>query len=356
MLAYPGQLRPTLLADAYFTQLNDIERPLAHNAEVKLFCGTGEAIANARLLDADALGQGDSGWLQLRLREAMPLSRGDRFILRYPSPAETIGGGIIINPHPGRRLRRFQPDIISELELRLSGTPAERLALAAQGAAPQKLSDLRKALGYGDDELAAALGDALNEGLVRELGGRQIWAAESWQRLYHCITTELSIYHQANPLRLGMPRPALQSRLKVKLNLLDWVIEGEERLARESNIVRLREHTIRFSDAQERNVRRLLAALAADPYSPPGIAELNEIAGEAVVRALSDLRQIVLVSESIAFAAENYDQLLDGNPAPHQRIRLDRREDASRQIRQLAQIRHRRAGTLRFPRHYAAGR
>lgn len=310
VLTYPGQLHPTLLADAYFSQLNDVERPLAHNAEVKLFCGASEVIANARLLDADALKAGEHGWLQLRLRDSMPLSRGDRFVLRYPSPAETIGGGVIVNAHPGRRLKRFQPDIIKELELRLSGTPAERLALAARGAAPQKLSDLQKALGFDDDDLSAALDDALNEGLVRKLDGRRIWATESWAQLYHGIVTELSIYHQANLLRLGMPRPELQSRLKVKLGLLDMIIEGEERLALDGNFVRLGEHAIRFSVEQEQNVARVMAALRADPYSPPGIAELNEIAGEAVVRALGDLRRIVNVNDNIAFAAENYDQLV----------------------------------------------
>ena len=93
------------------------------------------------------LAPGASGWLQLRLRRPLPLSRGDRFILRYPSPAETIGGGRIINAQPGRRRKRFQPRVIDELELSASGTPGERLALAAQADAPQRAGDLQKALG-----------------------------------------------------------------------------------------------------------------------------------------------------------------------------------------------------------------
>ena len=51
VLTRPGQIQPTRLADAHFTQLADIERPLAHNAEVKFFCGASESIANVRLLD-----------------------------------------------------------------------------------------------------------------------------------------------------------------------------------------------------------------------------------------------------------------------------------------------------------------
>ncbi|MCY4061064.1 MAG: selenocysteine-specific translation elongation factor [Chloroflexi bacterium] len=310
VLTYPRQLQPTLLADAYFTQLDDIERPLAHNAEVKIFCGAAEAIANVRLLESDTLAPGSAGWLQLRLREPMPLSRADRFILRYPSPAETIGGGLIVNAHPGRRLKRFQPEIIRQMEQALSGTPAERLALAAKGDEPQARRELQKRLGYSDDELSLALAEALNSGLIRQLDAQRYWAAESWHRLSRAIETELANYHRANPLRLGMRRPALQSRLNTKLGLLDAIVENDERFTFESGFVRLREHFIRFSDEQRQNADRVMQALEAEPYSPPGIAELNRLAGEEVVRALSDLRRIVNVSDNIAFAAKSYDQLV----------------------------------------------
>ena len=310
VLTYPGQVQPTLLADARFTQLSDAARPLAHNAEVKIFCGASESIANVRLLDVDALGPGARGWLQLRLRKPLPLSRGDRFILRYPSPAETIGGGVIVNAHPGRRLKRFQPHIINELELRASGTPGERLALAAQGDAPQTLGDLQKALGCSDAEMSEALDEALAEDLIRQIDGQQYWSADSWRQLAQTAVVELESYHSQYPLRLGMLRPELQSRLNIKLNLLDIMLENVDQLTQENNLVRLRDHAIRFSQAQSEKADEVMQALLAEPYSPPGIAELNQLAGENVVRALSDMRRVVLVNDSIAFAAESYDRLV----------------------------------------------
>ena len=310
VLTYPGQVHPTLLADAQFNQLSDVDRALAHNTEVKVFCGASESIANVRLLDTDALTPGAQGWLQIRLRDALPLTRGDRFILRYPSPAETIGGGVIINANPGRRLKRFQPQIISELEKRLSGTPGERLALAAQGETPQTLSDLQKSLGYSGDELSSALNEALSEGLIRKFNEKTYWATESWQKLSHAVATELSVYHQANPLRLGMLRAELRSRLNVKLSLLDTVIQDDDRLTVDSNLVHMRDHEIKFSGQQEASVTQLMKALEAQPFTPPGITELNQIAGEDMVRALTDLRKIVNVNDNIAFAADSYDRLV----------------------------------------------
>ena len=310
VLAKPGQIRPTLLADAYFTQLADIARPLAHNAQVKIFCGAAEAIANVRLLNDDTLSPGAKGWLQIRLRDPLPLSRGDRFIMRYPSPAETIGGGLIVNPHPGRRHKRFQPQIIEDLALSLRGSPGERLALAAKGGAPQKLSDLQKKLGYSDDELNAALTEALGGGLIRKVGEQQYWAAESRQLLLDTIVTALRKFHEKNPLRLGMPRPELRSRLNVKLNLIDSIVDSEDLLTLETNFVRLTDHAIRFSSDQDERAKRVLQLLKEEAYTPPAIVELNHIAGEDVVRALADLRQIVNVNDSIAFAADSYDQLV----------------------------------------------
>ena len=312
VLAYPGQIRPTALADAHFSQLAAVERLLEHHAEVKFFSGACESIANVRLLNTDTLLPGSQGWLQIRLRDALPLSRGDRFILRYPSPAQTIGGGIIVNAHPGGGRKRFQPGMIQELEIRLAGTPAERLALAAGGKTPLKLAELQQRFGGGDEELAAALAAALEEGLLIQMDQRHYWAASSYQELSGQMHAELAAYHQENPLRLGILRAELRSRLKVKISLLDSLIERDERIVSQWNVVRMRRHQIIFSEKQQAQIDHFMQILGKHPYSPPSIAELNQMIGEDLVRALIDLRQIIMVSDSIAFPKSGYDRLAAG--------------------------------------------
>ncbi|MCY4463942.1 MAG: selenocysteine-specific translation elongation factor [Chloroflexi bacterium] len=312
VLARPGRLQPTLLADAHFIMLDDIEHPLAHNAEVKFFCGAAESLARLRLLDADSLAAGESGWLQIRLREALPLTRGDRFILRVPSPAQTVGGGVIVNAQPGRRYKRMQPQVIDELETRLHGSVGEQLAIAARSRAPQALADLEAQLGLGEPAMKAALAEALAAGLVRDLPGLGIWSCDSWRRLVQGILAELQRFHSANPLRLGMSRAELGSRLRIKLHLLDSVIDVEEGLMIDGAFIRLKSHVICFSSEQEARIDSLMTALAAAPFSPPTIAEMNDLAGETVVRALLDLRRLVQVSDSIAFAAPDYAGLVAG--------------------------------------------
>ncbi|RMF28066.1 MAG: selenocysteine-specific translation elongation factor, partial [Chloroflexi bacterium] len=90
----PGWLRPTLLVDARLRYLEDARHPLRHNAEVKFFSGSTEVMARVRLLSHQELPPGETGWVQLRLAAPVPLVKGDRFIIRRPSPPATIGGGV----------------------------------------------------------------------------------------------------------------------------------------------------------------------------------------------------------------------------------------------------------------------
>jgi len=311
VLTYPGQIHPTLLVDVHFQHLSDVERPLKHNAEVKFFSGASESIANVRLLNDEAIAPAGEGWLQIRLRDSLPLTRSDRFILRYPSPPQTIGGGVIVNPHPGRRWKRFQSDVIYELEMRLDGTPAERLAQMAEGDTPVKLPNLQASVGYSDDDLQKALDEALDEYLIVKVDDSLYWAMTSYQEMLNQMMTEVAIYHQDNPLRLGILRAELQSRLDVKLNLLNTLLDSIEQLVIENNFVRHVDHQIVFSDTQLTNIDIVMQKLSDSSYMPPSIDELNQIAGEAVIRALIDLKELINITDSIVFSQKAYQSLVD---------------------------------------------
>lgn len=311
VITQPGQIQPTLLLDVYFHHLKDIDRPLKHNAEVKFFSGASETIANIRLLNDDILAPGADGWLQIRLRDELPLSRGDRFILRYPSPAETIGGGTIVNPNPGRRYKRFQPDVIKDLEMRLDGTPAERLAQAAQGESPLKRQHLQQQVGYSDDEVSEALTEALNEALITQLDTDLFWATTSYQQMMNQVLTEVALYHEENPLRLGILRAELRSRLNIKLNLLDMLLNQTEQLVVEDNLVRFFDHQIAFSEKQLKNIDVVMQKMSEEAYTPPSISDLNQIAGEAVIRALIDLKELVNISDDIVFTYTAYQNIVE---------------------------------------------
>jgi len=308
VLTHPRQIQPTLLVDVHFRHLEDASRALKHHAEAKFFVGAAESTVRVRLLNDEILSPGAEGWLQLRLDKPLALARGDRFILRYPSPAETIGGGIVVNPQPGRRWKRFQPNVIAQLETQMRGTPAERVVQAANH--PAKRAELQKSTGYSDAELNATLQDALSQGILLHLPDDTYIADSVWQGILRRMENELLAFHQAEPLRRGMPREELRSRLGLKQAILAMLLEGQNTVVAENNALRMADHEIRFSDAQQQTIHALYEQMNAAPYTPPSYADAANIVGENVLRALIELGEIVQVQPEVIFSRQAYEDMV----------------------------------------------
>ncbi len=312
VLTHPGLIHPTRLVDVQFRHLPDAERPLHHNTEVKVYCGAAETLARARLLDQQTLAPGESGWLQLRLQDALPLARGDRYIMRIPSPAQTIGGGVVVEPHPRRRWRRFQPTVINTLETLIQGTPAQRLAQHAESPEPIRTAELQKLTGLAAVEFDEAVRQALAEGLLTALTDDSLMATSSYRAGQRQILTLLEQFHQDTPLRAGMPREELRSRLEIKSATLALLLESlKDQVVVENNNIRLPDHSVRFSEQQQAAVNRLRQQMATQPYAPPSYTEAVDITGERVLRALIDMGEIVQIQRDIILSSSAYDEMVN---------------------------------------------
>ena len=102
----PACITPTLALDAGLDVLESCPREVKNRSRVRVYLGTAEVLARLNLLDADMLAPGSSGLVQLRLESPTVAAKGDRYVLRFYSPMETIGGGSIVDPAPPRH-RRF---------------------------------------------------------------------------------------------------------------------------------------------------------------------------------------------------------------------------------------------------------
>src|SRR5690349_4589593 len=131
LVVHPNQYQSTRRIDAQLRALKDISSSLKHNSEVKFFVGASETVATLRLLGTDELKAGEEAWIQLELRDPAVAVRGDRYILRRPSPGETLGGGMIVDPQPKGRHKRFDEAVLKSLESLSQGTPADILLEAA---------------------------------------------------------------------------------------------------------------------------------------------------------------------------------------------------------------------------------
>ena len=216
---------------------------------MKLYTGTTETIADLRLLATDSLNPGETGWLQLELRTPILAVRGDHYILRRPSPGETLGGGIVVDPQPKRRHKRFDKSVLQALENMAQGSPADVLLQAALALGPALARDVITRSRLEGPAADLALKELLESGQLIGLEDVLI-AASQWSALKDSVVATLVAYHQSYPLRRGMPREELKSRLKLPprfFNLVMHRLASENILTEAARWVALPGHVVKFS-------------------------------------------------------------------------------------------------------------
>jgi selenocysteine-specific elongation factor len=312
VLTTPGWLRPTTLLDARLRMVAGAPAALEQNDPVDLFIGAAEAQGHVTLLGADRLPPGADGWVQIRLAQPVVATAGDRFIIRQPSPSLTIGGGRVVDPHP-RRHRRFRPEVIIALETRATGTPSERL-LQLLAAGPAELRAVGEQLGLDTSQARELAGEAIAGGEVVALGAtasgalapnrliaRRAWLAETSA----AVTRLLGEFHARQPLRRGMAREEVKSRLELGQRVFDALLAtlvAEVSIVDHGSLLALAGHAIRLTPAQQAAAGRYVAALAGAPNAPPAPDGFG--IGPDLLAAMAELGQIVRLPDNIVFGAE----------------------------------------------------
>jgi selenocysteine-specific elongation factor len=300
------------LLDASYRHLRDAKDPLHHNDEVKLFIGSAEVAARARLIGSELIAPGEEGWLQLVLTAPVAAARGDRFILRRPSPGATWGGGRVLDPHPGRRQRRFRPDVLARFDALIAGTPDELMlqTLARHGPlAPAALFEMAGVPPSGGESTLsklAARGEVVNLGKV-------VVAAATWRDWLERVPAELVAYHRDAPLRPGLAREELRGRSRipaVAFGPLLTALAADGRVVETGTLIRLPDHQVTFTPAQAAASNRLMALFAERGVLSPTVKECKAIAGEDVYQALVELGTVRPVAEDVVYDAKTHERLI----------------------------------------------
>jgi selenocysteine-specific elongation factor len=321
VVTHPGQYQPTRRVDARIRLLKDVSQPLKHNTEIKVFVGATETMATLRLLGAETLNPGEEGWIQLELRDPAVAVRGDRYILRRPSPGETLGGGVIVDHQPKGRHKRFDQKVLKSLASLAAGSPADVLfeAALALNAAPVKEVVSRSRLEA--EPAAQALQEILEDGQLLQLENGELTitsdllviAAPHWTVLQDKAVQMVQAYHKNFPLRRGMPREELKSKLKLTprvFNALVKKLAAENALADAGGTVSIPGHAITFDNVQQAKVQGLMRRFASSPYSPPSVKECQAEVGEEVVNALVELGQLKQLTTDVIFRTEDYEKMV----------------------------------------------
>lgn len=313
VLARPGMINGTILCDVNYRHLINSGAPLKHNEEVKFFTGSAEVIARTRVIGDRQIDPGATGWLQLALREPIAMARGDRYILRRPSPPTTIGGGKILDPHPGRRHKRFRQDVISYFETLAEGSPLdvlEHILVRLEPILPQSLiSKSGLEVGEANDTWQRLL----DQDKAVVVGGYAM-TSTGWINLQYRLVSLIDNFHKEYPLRLGIPREELRSRLDIPPTLFNVLLEDLStggQISVTGRSIKLHQHKVLFTPDQQKAIDQLLAWFAENGVNSPSVKDAKNIVGEDVFTALIAIGEIVQISLDVAYRQTEYKAIVE---------------------------------------------
>ncbi len=310
VLALPGLLPPASLLDVRLRAVGDLVAPLTHNMPVTVHTGAAEVAAKLSLLDHETLGAGDEGWVQLRLASPIAVGRGDRVVLRRPSPSATLAGGMVVDAHPARH-RRFVAGVLQHLETLAAGTPEERIQDALAGSVFRSIGDVAARADLSPDEAAAMLTALGEAGTMHQAGA--LWSsASTWAAVSAAARALLAPYHERYPWRRGLSSEEMRTRLRLAPEV--WGAAGGALMAEDvvkvwGDVVGLHEHTPHLSPGQEGRAAAVRTALAAAPYTPPTLGDIPGV-DAALLEALGESGEIVEIAPGLYLGRAAYDAMV----------------------------------------------
>lgn len=323
VVSTPGSLKPSYMQDVSLDYLKSNKKPIKNRARIRFHTGTSEVMGILALLDRDELAPGDKTVAQIRLDEPVAVVRDDRFVIRSYSPVRTVGGGRILNPVPVKH-KRFREEVITGLNGILETVPEPIISFHASSTGYQgvSFSDLKLMTNLADKKLETVISALLSkkELMLIDRDNRVYIHGSSFEHIRKETTGHLEAYHGANPLKAGMPKEELKSKLpsilgqKLFTLIINHMVK-EKALVVEEETVRLATHKVSLAADQSGVRKKILASYRDSGLQPPYFKELSKsyaidpADAKDVLVLLVDSGDIIKVKEDLYFDAGAVEEL-----------------------------------------------
>lgn len=323
VLSSPNALTPSYMIDIVCQYLKSNKKPIKNRTQIRFHTGTSEVLGNLILLDSEELEAGSTTVAQLRLDAPVTLVKDDRFVIRSYSPVRTIGGGSVLNPVPQKH-KRFKPEVVSGIQQLVDMPPEDVVVSHANESGYQgiRYSDLRIMTNTSDKKLDGFLTRLLSDKILIMVDREQrIYIHRTcFERLMEEAGALLAVFHKSNPLKIGMSKEELKSRLPphVSSRLFTLMIQQmakNNQVVQEENTVRLSTHSVSLGQDQTDVREKILDTYKKDGLTPPYFKEfcktlnLDDAKARAVLHVLVDEGLIVRIREDMYFHREAIDAI-----------------------------------------------
>lgn len=221
------------ILDLKVSHLESMEKPIIQRQRVRFHIGTSEVLGRMHLLEQEEILPGQEGYAQILLEEPVVAASLDRFVLRFYSPAYTIGGGKVLGVAKMKR-KRFDEQVVAQLRLKDQGDPL--ILLERELNEPHTLKECEEIFHLEKEILEEWLHQLVEDGRVEVWEEDTVplyWNKEAVNEWKDKLLKQLSTYKKSFPLRGGISREELKTKLGVKWTHRRWqniLEQGAKRL------------------------------------------------------------------------------------------------------------------------------
>jgi selenocysteine-specific elongation factor len=277
VLVSDGGWRPSRVVRADVTLLGNTIAALSPRAAVRFHLGTTEVGARVAT-PGGPLSAGETKPGRLVLDAPVVARAGDRFVIRGGSPMGTLGGGVVVDPHPAHRRARPWAAPHDSLESRLA------LTLREAGGEGLDIAGLSVRLGAVASDVAAWL-ERYRDSVIRI--GPRIFDQRFRDDLVSSVVDAVADHHRRNPLEAGVALQTIRTRLAGRSELVDDAVRTAASNGHietiESGLVRRTGWKPTLSNDQTDLKATLANALRTAGAEPPSLGDLSSAHGSSVV-------------------------------------------------------------------------
>lgn len=311
VLAPPNSLEDTMMLDVKLNILKSSDRIISNRCRLHLFTGTSQVLCRAVLLDVEEAAPGESCYAQLRLEEKIAVKRGDKFIVRFYSPLETVGGGVILDANPTKKTP-FNKCQLEEIKRKEEGSHSDIVELLVKNH-PEMLTikEIGRMTALSIEEVNECIDELKEENLVLTYEMKKdvyVYHSAEEMRLKRETIEFINKFHQENPYKFGVGKSLLKTKIypKIKQNVFDQIIYKfilDNQIKKYKEYLSLNDFEIN-KDIDFKNIEKILV----DTYKKAEfdfvrLSEINFNSDENIVRdvlnVLVDEEKIVKINEEM---------------------------------------------------------
>ena len=310
VLSTANALLPSYMVDVSLHYLESNKKKIKNRSRVRLHTGTSEIMGNLILLEQEGLRPGEDTVAQIRLDVPVAVVRDDRFVLRSYSPVRTIGGGRVLNPVPEKH-KRFRSEVVEGLNRLITDDLEDVIAyhVMAAGVRGVSFSALMIMTNLSEKPLDKYLQAMLSRKDVIQIDKDQRLFVHKagFEGLQKDMAMHLQAYHDKNPLKTGMPKEELKSKLPVTVGTRAFTMAlnqmtADKIIAQEGDSVKLTTHKVSLGEDQAGMKKKISGIYLENGLQPPYFKEVVNTLNYDLSHAKDVL--MILVAEGVLIKAK----------------------------------------------------